>query len=343
MKYIIPAGTVFCLMFIIIFGSPVNALAKKRIVSEARSVMDGIQHHGKHLGEELNEFYRQFSGYTSQLVKLEAAMEELKEKGYIGSTYELSPEKYERIYAEYAFYMAKIKNLFKEFAPRIQGTVSAFNKSIYTGRDRVQELRSSDLAAVEAKKKMSQDALKNLKKERMDLEKNCSRDAQNQSISCRQAWTEYERKLNAMTIQVTRLKSMKKMADIRQSITEKLSRILDRFGDKEAQTVATLLNYTASFESYASFIGSNNLSGMLRSIRALGELNHQIQDLERWEKGMGVMVSETASLVDERVNSFMKKAGMIDLAVESRSDVLRQYEGREDQLDQMLKELSVSE
>ncbi len=68
-KIIIPV----CIFLIAMSAfTPVNA---KKLVSEARSVIQGIQTRSNVLSDELTEFHKEFSARASKMVKLESMME----------------------------------------------------------------------------------------------------------------------------------------------------------------------------------------------------------------------------------------------------------------------------
>jgi len=329
--------SILVIISIFICFSPAGA---KKLVSEARSVIEGIQKKSKGLSGKLSEFHTEFSARAAKMVELEAVIEELKEKGYLGEKYSDTPEKYERVYAEYARYMSEIKDVFAKYAPLIQDAVSSFNKSIYRGRDRVSELRSDDMSGVGTELGQIKDNFQDIKQERSDLENKCPRGSgQKLSRTCQREWSNYQRKLTRINQRLARLKYMKKMAEIKNSITGKLAKILERYVDKEANTVDMLLNYAFSFEQYAGFIGSKDLGGMLKTIRELSKLEEKVKDFEQFHIGLEAHVGDMGTLVGKRLDHFMQETGMADVNMESRGDALQEYDGQEAQITNMIKEL----
>lgn len=308
-----------------------------KLVSEARSVIDGIGEKSKTLSGTLTEFHTEFSARASKMVQLEAAVEELKEKGYLGETYAQSPEKHERIYSEYARYLSEIKEVFTKYAPLIQSRIKSFNRSIYMGRDRL-ELSSDQMAVVETEIKAGRNTLRELRHEREQLEKKCSRDGKI-SRNCRREWGSYDRKLARLTMTVARLKYMKKMHSIKDSINGNLEKILDRYVNRETEMTDVLLNYTFAFEQYASFIGNNEIGGMLKAVRELDGMEKKIKHLVAWEQGVQEIVKETGKMVYGRLDHYMKQGNIQDPDVESHSGLLKNYEGRENQVEQMINEM----
>ncbi|MCP4109869.1 MAG: hypothetical protein GY749_30845 [Desulfobacteraceae bacterium] len=335
---------IFCILcsvlISIILCSPCTA--GKKLVSEARSVIQGIQERSNVLSDELTEFHQEFSARASKMVKLEAITEELLEKGYLGKKYADTPEKYERIYAEYARYMSEIKDIFVQHAPKIQGAVSAFNRSIYQGKDRIGELRSDDMAIVGAELGRIKHNFQGLQQQRIELENNCPKDSKKMSRTCKQQWMNYQRRLRRMKQSLARLQYMKKISEIKDSISGKLSEILGKYIYKEADTVEMLMNYAFNFEQYSEIIGSKDLGGMLKTIRELGKLEEKIKDFEQFQKGLDIHVADMGNLVDKRLDHFMKKSGMADMEVESRSDVLRGFEDQEEEISNMIRNLEKS-
>ena len=320
-------------LFIIVPG--VHA---KKLISEAKSVIEKVQNNSKNLSGELSEFFTEFAGPASSMVKLEAAVEELREKGYLGAVYADSPEKYERIYAEYARHMSDIKDIFSKYAPRIQNAAAGFNRSIYMGRDKVRELGSEDMSSVESNLKAIKNTFQELKNERFELDKKCSGEQQ-KSRNCQRERANYQRKLARLQSRVSRLKYMKKIIKIKNSVTEKLELILENYVDKEPYVVAMLKDYTFSFEQYSGFIGSKDLGGVMKTIRELGKLEEKVKDFKMFGQGLNKHVTEMGNLAASRLESLMKMSGIEDPDVQSRSDVLSSFDDQANKLENEIKQL----
>ncbi len=326
----------------LIFSLAAPAAAAK-LVAEARSVVEAIQQKSSGLSTELTEFHTEFSAKAARMVQLETMMEELKEKGYLGKTYEESPEKYERIYAEYARYMTEIKDTFMKYAPKIQSSVKNFNASIYRGRDRIMELRSDNSGQIEGELIRVKDDFARIKAEKTRLESQCPRDGQTKMSSvCRSKWSNYQRRVNRLKQHVARMKFMRKMASLKTSIIGKLTDILDQYVDKEANTVDMLLSYASNFEEYGSFIGSKDLGGMLQAIQELRAMNETMRDFQQFQQGLTIHVEDMGNLVNKRLDHFMKNSGMDDMDVEPRSQHLQSYDDQIDQIDSDIRSLEKS-
>jgi len=313
-------------------------VSAKKLTSEARSVIQHIQHKGNTLSGELTEFHQEFSARAEKMVKLESMIDELKQKGYLGQKYDDTPEKYERVYAEYARYISEIKNVFTKHFPRIQQAVADFNRSIYHGKDRITELRSDDLAIVESELGRSKQILLKLQNKRIDIESTCPKD-QKISKNCKRQWRNYQRQLQNLKRSLTRLQYMKKISKLKESIGQKLTEIMERYVYKESDTVDMLMNYAINFEQYAGFIGSHELGGMLSTIRELGKMDEKLRDFQQFQKGLDFHVADMGKIVDNRLDHFIKSSGMGDINVESRGDILRSYEGEEQEIAEMIRQL----
>ena len=322
-------------IYLLICSAPATAI---ELVSEARSVIQGIQTKSSALSGELAEFHKEFSARAAKMVELEATVEDLKKKGYIGKSYNDTPEKYERVYAEYARYVSEIKDVFVKHFPRIQNSVSVFNKSIYYGKDRIAELRSDDLAIVNTELARSKQSFQKLQQNRVDLETMCS-EGKKHSRNCKRQWRDYQRQLRRLKQSLARLEYIKKISDLKDSIVNKISRIMEKYVYKEADTVDMLMDYAFNFEQYADFIGNKDLGDMLKSIRELSKLEDRMRDFEQFQKGLGLHVADMGNQVVERLDHFIKKAGMEDMDMESRSEVLRSYEDQEDEIAQRIRKL----
>ena len=170
----------------------------------------------------LTEFHQQFSASAGKMVQLESLIDELKRKGYLGQKYSDTPEKYERIYAEYAQYISEIKDVFTRNFPRIQQAVADFNRSVYYGQDRIVELKSDDLAIVETELGRSKQILRKLQTKRAELETNCpkSQNRKRFSKNCQHQWRNYKRQLRNLKRSLARLKYMKKISNLKDSISK---------------------------------------------------------------------------------------------------------------------------
>ena len=312
------------------------ALAQE-LVSEARSVVQGIQSKGSTLSGELEEFHSRFAVEARRMVEIEAILEDLKAKGYIGPNYSDSPEKMERMNAEYADSIARIKETFVEYAPRIQDAVSDFNRSIYFGKDQIQDMRSQDLDVVDAELAISKTEFGDLKLLRSQLEMDCPENASRKSRNCQRQWNDYQRQLGRLKQSLSRLQYMKKISSLKMAIVEKLSQILDDYQYREADVTAMLGNYAFNFEQYASFIGSKNLGGMLNTINELKQLDKKMKDFQQFQAGLDVHVANMGQLVDDRLEQLMDKSGVGQ--VESRSHMLQSYADQEDDIAKTIRDL----
>jgi len=99
------------------------------------------------------------------------------------------------------------------------------------------------------------------------------------------------------------------------------------------------MNYAMSFEQYASFIGSNELGGMLSTFKELAKLETKLQDFEQFQLGLDSHVEDMGKIVDDRVDNFIQKSGMGDVKVESRGDILRSFEDEEQKLSETIMDL----
>jgi len=329
--------TIICFLFI--FTMPAYA---KKLTAEARNVIQRIQSKGSMLSGELTEFHREFSNHAEKIVHLETMTEDLKRAGYLGKSYRDTPEKYERVYAEYAKYVSEIKDVFVNHYPKIQRAVSDFNKSVYYGKDRIAELRSDDLAVVENELGKSKQILNKLLTKRSELDSNCPRDIRQMSKSCQRQWRNYKRQLTHLKRSLARLHYMKKISTLKDSIGKKLTQIMDQFVYKEAETVDMLMNYAVNFEQYSSFIGSNGLGSILQYVKDLGKLNEKFQDLKQFQQGLDFHVADMGTIIDKRLDYFMKSSGMEEIDMESRGDMLTRFDGEEEQIREMIKNLEIN-
>ncbi|CAN2042940.1 hypothetical protein GMMP15_90078 [Candidatus Magnetomoraceae bacterium gMMP-15] len=324
------------LITIIISAFCCTPVIAKKLVSEARSVIQRIESKGSSLSNELSEFHSEFSSSAQKMVKLEETIEQLKRKGYLGKEYKDSPEKYERLYAEYAKYMSEIKNVFVSHLSRIQRSVTSFNRSIYEGKDRITELRSDDLAVVDTELKRIKQNYQKVKSKRESLESNCPKD-RTLSRNCKRQWKNYDRQRRRITQSLKRIEYMKKISKLKDSISDKLAQIMDRYVDKEADIVEMLKNYAFSFEQYADFIGSNKLGGMLKTIGELAKLETKMKDFEKFQQGLDIHVGDMGNIIDKRLDHFIEKSGMADL--DSRSDMLGNYNNKEEEIERRIERL----
>jgi hypothetical protein len=313
----------------------------KKLTSEARSVIQHIQKKGNALSGTLTEFHQEFSASAGKMVKLEFLVNELKKKNYLGQKYEETPEKYERVYAEYAHYISEIKDVFIKNFPKIQQALADFNRSVYHGKDRIAELKSDDLAIVETELGRSKQILGKLQAKRSELEADCpyNRNSHKMTRNCQNQWRDYKRQLRNLKRSVARLKYMKKISNLKDSISQKLTEIMERYVYKESETVDMLMNYAMSFEQYASFIGSTELGGMLSTFKELAKLETKLQHFEQFQVGLDSHVADMGRIVDDRVDNFMEKSGMGDVKVESRGDILRSFEDEEQMLAETILDL----
>ena len=308
----------------------------KQMVSEARSVIQSIETKSSNLSGQLDKFHEEFSARAKSMVEIEAMVEELKREGYLGNTYRETPERYERVYAEFAKEMAEIKDIFSRHYPRIQSAVSSFNKSIYQGKDRISQIRSDDLAVVDAELVRSKTTFRELQDLRSNLESQCPQNASRQSPACTNQWRNYKRQLTRLKQSLARLNYMKKISNLKNSISAKLSEIMDQYIYKEADIVDTLGSYAFSFEQYADFIGSKDLGGMLRTIRELGQLETKMRDLQQIQNGINFHVADMGAMVDDRLDYFMESSG---INVESRDEKLTSYADQEEDIKEMIRQL----
>ena len=327
-------------LFLLCMMSTPAAYAK-RLTSEARSVIQHIQQKGNTLSGTLTEFHQQFSASAQKMVNLEEMIDRLKEKGHLGKTYAETPEKYERVYAEYARYISEIKDVFIQNFPRIQQAVADFNRSVYHGKDRIAELKSDDLAIVEAELGRSKQILRKLQSKRADIEANCPNRQSTHKMTkmCQHQWRNYKRQLRNLKRSLARLKYMKKISDLKDSISAKLTEIMERYVYKESDTVDMLMNYAMNFEQYASFIGSNELGGMLNTFKELTKLENRLRDFQRFQQGLDTHVADMGIIVDKRLDNFIQKSDMGDLELESRSEFLRSYEDEEQMIAETIQQL----
>jgi len=327
--------SIFFIIGLTILTQPVIA---KTLTTEARSVIQRIQTKGSTLSGELNEFHSDFARHAEIMVNLENMIKELRSRGFLGKEYSQSPEKYERIYAEYAKNISEIKNVFIKHFPKIQNAVADFNRSIYYGKDRIIELRSDDLAIVDAELRRSKQVLNKLQNIRAELDTNCPK---NNKISknCKRQWRNYQRQLLNLKRGLARLKYMKKISNLKDSISHKLTEIMEQYVYKESETVDMLMNYAVNFEQYSSFSSSNGLGGMLSTIRELGKLNEKMKDFSKFQQGLDFHVADMGKLVENRLDHFMKDSGIGNINVESRGEVLRSYEDQEEEIADMIREL----
>jgi len=114
---------------------------------------------------------------------------------------------------------------------------------------------------------------------------------------------------------------------------------MERYVYKETDTVDMLMNYAMNFEQYASFIGSNELGGMLSTFKELGKLESKLRDFEQFQKGLDFHVEDMGKIVDKRLDHFIQQSGMGDLTVESRGDILRTFEDEEQMLAETIRDL----
>ncbi len=308
----------------------------KQMVSEARSVIQSIETKSNNLTGQLDKFHEEFAARAKNMVEIEAMVEELKREGYLGKTYKETPERYERVYAEFAKEMAEIKDIFSRHYPRIQTAVTSFNKSIYEGKDRISQIRSDDLAVVDAELSRSKVTFRELQDMRTNLESQCPQNASQQSRSCRSQWKNYQRQLSRLKQSLARLNYMKKISNLKNSISGKLSEIMEQYVYKEEDIVNTLSSYAFSFEQYADFIGSKDLGGMLRTIRELGQLESKMRDLQQIQNGINFHVADMGGMVDDRLDYFMESSGF---AVESRDEKLASYADQEEDIQEMIRQL----
>ena len=335
-KYLIIVMCICCMYLIVV----PHAFAKK-LTSEARSVIQHIQKKGNALSGTLTEFHQEFSASAGKMVNLEFLVTELKKKNYLGQKYEETPEKYERVYAEYARYISEIKDVFIKNFPKIQQALADFNRSVYYGKDRIAELKSDDLAVVETELGRSKQILRKLQTKRVALEADCpyTQNRHQMTRNCQNQWRDYKRQLRNLKRSVARLKYMKKISNLKDSISKKLTEIMERYVYKESETVDMLMNYAMSFEQYASFIGSNELGGMLSTFKELAKLETKLQDFEQFQLGLDSHVEDMGKIVDDRVDNFIQKSGMGDVKVESRGDILRSFEDEEQKLSETIMDL----
>jgi len=336
-KHFISIFFLICILVLIMTSS----VFAKKLTSEARSVIQHIQKKGSTLSGTLTEFHQQFSASAQKMVLLESMIEELKSKGYLGQKYSDTPEKYERIYAEYARNISEIKKVFTQNFPKIQQAVSDFNRSVYYGKDRIAELKSDDLAIVETELGRSRQILQRLQTKRAELETNCplEKNSNRMSKNCKLQWRNYKNRLRNLKRSLARLKYMKKISNLKDSIGQKLTEIMERYVYKESETVDMLINYAINFEQYASFIGSNELGGMLSTFKELGKLESKLHDFEKFQKGLDFHVEDMGKIVDNRLDHFIKESGMGDMNVESRGDILRSFEDEEQLLAETIRDL----
>jgi len=326
---------------LLIFSIPVSA---KKLTAEARNVIQRIQSKGSTLSGELTEFHREFSAHAQKITELETMTEDLVRAGYLGKKYKDTPEKYERIYAEYAKHISEIKDIFVSHYPRIQRAVTDFNKSVYHGKDRIAELRSDDFSIVENELSKSKQIMYKLQGKRSELDQSCPRDTNKKmSKTCQRQWRNYKRQLTNLKRSLARLQYMKKIANLKDKIGKKLTQIMDQFVYKESDTVDMLMNYAVNFENYSSFIGSNGMGSILRYVKDLGKLNTQFKDLQQFQRGLDFHVTDMGSLIDKRLDNFMESGGLEDINFESRGDMLSSFDGEEELIRDMIKELDIKQ
>jgi exonuclease VII large subunit len=325
------------LIFSLLMFTYSPSMAAKKLVSEARSVIQNIQTRSDVLSGELEEYHRSFSKQAANMVELEAAIEDLKRKGYLGKDYADTPEKYDRLYAEYAKSVSELKDIFVKFYPRIQNAVSSFNRSVYVGRDRIEQLRSDDLAIAGAELRSARLNFQTLQQKRIELDNTCPQGNGNMTKSCSRQWTNYQRQLGRLKQSLTRLQYMQKISNLKDSIVNKLSQIMEAYVNKEADTVDMLMNYAFCFEQYSDFIGSKDVGGILRTIEGMKSLEAKLKDFEQFQSGLSIHVADMGNLVDKRLENFMKKSGMDK--VESMDDILLGYADQEEEIAKMIRAL----
>ena len=317
-----------------------TSISAKKLTAEAKNVIKRIQSKGSTLSGELTEFHKEFSAQAKIILQLETMTDDLKRAGFLGREYKATPVKYERIYAEYAKHISEIKDVFVRHYPKIQRAVADFNKSVYYGKDRIAELRSDDFSLIENELSKSKQILYNLQTKRSELDSSCPREANNKiSKSCLRKWRNYKRQLTHLKRNLARLQSMKKIANLKDQIGKKLTQIMEQFVYKESDTVETLMNYAFNFDQYSQFIGTNGMGAILRYVKDLGKLNLQFKDLQHFQEGLDFAVGDMGTLIDKRLDHFMGSEGMEEVNMELRGEMLSSFDGDEELIKDMIKEL----
>ncbi len=331
-------GILYVLVFLVTQGLMGHAPGEaKQLASEARSVIYEIQDRGAALSGELSEFHGEFSGEVSGMIELEAIVLELKREGDIGEKYSDSPEKYDRVYAEYAKRISAIKDIFVDCYPGIQRSIRAFNKAVTRGKDRVVELRSDYLAMANAEPGWSRGALRKFRRERDELEAECPMDAEYARGNCKRKWEIYARRLNRLESHLKRMRTMKKASKLKDALSGKLAVIIDQYAARETDAVDWMRGCAFIFEQYADSLGNRAPDIASNALRELKALEKRIGSFEKFHEEIGSRIADMRAMLDDHSDHSMEQNGVFEM--ESRGEALSAFDDREDEIKDMIKTL----
>ncbi len=303
-------------------------------VSEATVVVDKINKESQAANQEIEDFYRNFSKAASDMIALEAKIEQWKKEGYLCDEYAKCPEKYDLIYAYYADRMAQIQKAFDEHRDAIQASLSRFNRVVYEGRDRIADLRSDDMVQVKSNLKRLRLENERLRNQRAALEQKCPL-TQEMSRSCSRKWRAFRRDAARVRRNLQRLVYVQRLSKLRKSIIERLENILDSYTTLEADAVESLADYAFIFEQYGELSGASGIGELFQAVKEIRELDKKLSQMQKFGKGLQLHVLEVGKLMDDRLAQIEEQ----DINVFSRSEGIEEATNLLESNDKLLREL----
>lgn len=311
-------------------------LHAKSFVTEATRVVDNVTDQGQHANTAIESFYQDFSQAAAEMVDLEARVEQWKAEGDLCAQYEQCPDKYELIYAQYGKSMSQIQSAFEKHRDDILESISRFNRGVYQGKDKLSDLRSDDLAALPAELDRLRGDQANLKTRKAKLSSECPDQSSRQ---CARKWRAFNRSVSQTYQKLQRLAYTRKLSQLRESMVTKLDTVLDRFGDLEADAVATLADYAFMFEQYGELAGTQGIGQLMTTVKQLEDLEKKVSQMKDFGLGMKNHVLDAGNLMNERLAQISGH----DMSVSSRSEMVsdnaRLLESNENLLRELEKEL----
>lgn len=310
----------------------------RAFVAEATRVIEGVRQESLSANKALENFYREFNRYASEMVDLEARVQRWKKEGYLCEKYQDCPEKWDGVFAQYGYYMREIERLFNEHRPKIQQAVQSFHRRVYEGLDHLRDLKISTPSITPETLRELRSRQIRLSRDREALEQQCP--PGQLSRECLRRWRAFNRRARQLNREIQRAIFTSKLARLKRSISERLEAILTGLTDIEDKATNALAHYAMLFSEYEELSGSSGIGALINAIEEIKVLDQKLKELEQFSKGLEIHVLELGKLLDKRLAMTEERLGIGEGLISSSQEEVSRYTELLEQNDRLLEELS---
>ena len=104
--------------------------------------------------------------------------------------------------------------------------------------------------------------------------------------------------MNQAHRQIQRLAYSRKLAELQERMVDRLDQILSRYGDLEADALASLSDYAFIFEQYGEISGTQGIGQLLASAQELEKLNKKLRQMQDFGKGLELHMLDVGHLMN---------------------------------------------